>query len=111
MQAGDKVTIRRGELKGEVGEVKLTQGDQVALIMERDGALELVNRSNIKELVEATITQAELGAIISSHIDEDGKVYVADLVHNIDAKYPGFAVKAGLPSITAGPNAAEHYSA
>jgi len=97
MQTGDKVTIRRGKLKGEAGEVKFAQGDKVALIMD-NGELEVVNRSNIKEPMEATISQGELAAIVNSlEVDHANghDIAIAELVHAIDSKYPGFATKAG----------------
>lgn len=95
MQTGDKVTIRRGKLKGEAGEVKFAQGDKVALIMD-SGELEVVNRSNIKEPDEATITQSELAAIINSHPEH---VPLTVLVHDLDSKYPGFAAKVGQSAL------------
>ena len=94
MQTGDKVTIRRGKLKGEAGEVKFAQGDKVALIMD-NGELEVVNRSNIKEPVEATITQGELAALINTAADADAGTELGDLVHALDSKFPGFGAKVG----------------
>lgn len=101
MQAGDKVTIRRGKLKGEVGEVIAHQSDPAAYVLKLgDGTFQVVNVTNVIEPTEATITQAELAAIISSEASsgEPGGYRMDSLVHAIDAKYPGFATRVGLPA-------------
>lgn len=91
MKIGDKVTIKRGKLNGQVGEVKIANGDKVVLEM-ADGSLEIQNATNIRQPVEATITQDELAAILNSvALTASGDLDA--LVHSIDAKYPGFATR------------------
>lgn len=97
MQTGDTVTIKRGKLAGTEGEVKLTNADTVVLEL-KNGDLITQKTSNIRVPAEATITQAELAAILGSRIEENGTILNADgLIHAIDAKYPGFANRLGLP--------------
>lgn len=97
MQTGDKVTIKRGKFKGEVGEVIAHQDNPSAYVLKLDdGTFQVVNATNVIEPTEATITQGELAALVNSidPLDEGG---LGALVHAIDAKYPGFASKAGYP--------------
>lgn len=98
MQTGDEVKIRRGKYKGQAGEVFAVKGEKVVLTM-KDGEIEVFNHSNVIEPTEATITQGELAAIISSEASsgEPGGYRMDSLVHAIDSKYPGFAVRVGLP--------------
>lgn len=96
MQTGDIVTIKRGKLAGTEGEVKLTNADTVVLEL-KNGDLITQKASNIRVPAEATITQAELAAILGSVGDASG---LAGLVHAIDAKYPGFANRlGGIPEV------------
>lgn len=103
MQAGDKVTIRRGKLKGQAGEVIAHQSDPAAYVLKLgDGTHQVVNATNVIEPTEATIAQAELAAIINSlEVDHANghDVAISELVHAIDSKYPGFASKVGLPDV------------
>lgn len=101
MQTGDIVTIKRGKLAGAEGEVKLTNADTVVLEL-KNGGLITQKTSNIRVPAEATITQAELAAVIGSvsHEDDYEQNYMTKLVHAIDAKYPGFANRlGGVPEV------------
>ena len=100
IQAGDKLTIRRGKLKGEAGEVIAYQADPAAYVLKMDdGKFSVQNVKNVIEPAETTITQSELAAIISSEASsgESGGYRMDSLVHAIDSKYPGFAARVGLP--------------
>ena len=94
MQTGDKVTIRRGKFKGQEGEVIAHQSDPAAYVLKLDdGTFQVVNATNVIEPTEATITQGELAALINTATGSDPEDRLADLVHAIDSKYPGFAGK------------------
>lgn len=98
MQTGDKVTIRRGKLKGQEGEVIAHQADPAAYVLKLDdGTFQVVNATNVVEPIEATITQNELAALINS-VDDNQQADRAfrDLIHAIDSKYPGFTSKVGV---------------
>jgi hypothetical protein len=96
MQTGDKVTIKRGKLAGTEGEVKLTNADTVVLEL-GNGDLITQKTNNIKVPAEATITQSELAAIVSSVNGPAAGDGLAELIHSIDAKYPGFANRVARP--------------
>lgn len=98
MQTGDIVTIKRGKLAGTEGEVKLTNADTVVLEL-KNGDLITQKASNIRVPAEATITQAELAAIIGSvaYTEDDGRRTVDSIIVAIDAKYPGFANRLARP--------------
>ena len=101
MQTGDKVTIRRGKLKGQEGEVIAHQSDPSAYVLKLDdGTFQVVNATNVIEPTEATITQSELAAIISSVIEDNGKIIADGLIHSLDSKYPGFASKVSRPALS-----------
>jgi ribosomal protein L24 len=99
MQTGDTVTIKRGKLAGTEGEVKLTNADTVVLEL-KNGDLITQKTSNIRVPAEATITQAELAAIVGSvaYTEDDGRRAVDAIIVAIDAKYPGFASKVSVPA-------------
>lgn len=97
MQTGDKLTIKRGKLSGQEGELKLSNGDTVVLEL-ADGSFTTQKVSNIRQPVEATITQDELAAILSSAVTTGGdSLPVRDIIHSLDAKYPGFQARINYP--------------
>jgi ribosomal protein L24 len=97
-KTGDKVTIKRGKLSGTEGEVFAFQENPPAYVLKlADGTFVVQNVSNVKAPTEATITQDELAAILGSAMSVDGAVYPSDLIHSIDAKYPGFANRISWP--------------
>jgi ribosomal protein L24 len=86
MQTGDKVTIKRGKLNGQEGEVKLANAQEVFLEL-ADGSFTTQKIGNIKTPTEATITQDELAAILSSAVTTGGDTLaVRDVIHALDAK-------------------------
>lgn len=96
MQTGDKVTIRRGKLKGQAGEVIAHQDSPAAYVLKLgDGTHHVVNTTNVVEPTEATITQNELAALVNTVSGPAAGDGLIELVHAIDAKYPGFAGKVG----------------
>lgn len=92
IKTGDMVSIKRGKLNGQEGEVIAFQKQPAAYVLKMaDGTFTVQNVGNVKEPTEVTITQDELAAIISSHNEVD------DLVHALDAKFPGFANRLSQP--------------
>lgn len=103
IQTGDTITIRRGKLKGQKATVEILQGDPATAYVVKlpDGTLSLETAANVKPEAQATITEGDLAAIIST----EANVGVGDfesLVHALDAKLPGFAQRVGLPQWMAG---------
>jgi len=101
IQTGDKVTIKRGKLNGQAGEVIAFQEDPAAYVLKlEDGTFSVQNAGNVKAPTEATITQGELAAILSSAVTTGGDdtLSVRDVIHYIDAKFPGFASRISYPA-------------
>jgi ribosomal protein L24 len=93
IQAGDKLTIRRGKLKGEAGEVIAYQADPAAYVLKMaDGTFSVQNVKNVIEPAETTITQSELAGLIATNYESGMEA----LIHDLDSKYPGFTAKLGF---------------
>lgn len=67
INAGQTVTIKRGKLSGQAGEVISVSGTQVALKL-TDGTLAVQNETNIKVPDAATITETRLAEVINNAI-------------------------------------------
>lgn len=99
IKLGDKVTIRRGKNKGEEVHVQLVVNHGKGLVVQdSSGETYLVTTTNVREPEEATISQDELAALIGSVNGPGAGDGLADLVHAIDAKFPGFAARVGGPA-------------
>lgn len=104
IQTGDKVTIKRGKQSGQAGEVIAFQENPAAYVLKlKDGTYVVQNVTNVKAPTEATVTQDELAAILDSVSisGHEAGAFLDDLVHALDAKFPGFANRISVPAASA----------
>lgn len=104
IQTGDTVTIRRGKRKGEQGTVKFVQGSPVAtayVVEFGESDVSLENAANVKAPEQSTITEGDLAAIVGTEAGVAAPGAFDSLIHALDAKLPGFAIRVGLPVASA----------
>jgi hypothetical protein len=98
IKTGDMVSIKRGKLNGQEGEVIAFQEKPAAYVLKMaDGTFTVQNVGNVKAPTEATITQDELAAVLmsTSISGHEAGVFLDSVIHNLDAKFPGFANRMG----------------
>jgi hypothetical protein len=95
---GDKLTIRRGKLKGQTGEVALVgkgeDGTAVYVLQLPNGVLASEGHSNVKAEPEATIGTAQLADVLSDWLlDVPDRGVANPLIGALTQLLPGLANK------------------
>lgn len=98
------VTIKRGKLSGQAGEVIETNGKSIVLKL-ADGTFTVQNETNVKAPEVPTIAADRLAEVIQNAIDTEGleqaRLALADLAGELERDLPGIRERITLPGSVA----------